>query len=64
MNFNIWIPHLERPEEIEVPRLDNTKFRVTGSEGKTIGSVITQVRKSRSRVAIDPQMCVIPQEED
>ena len=59
-----WIPHIEKPEEVEVPRLDNTRFRVTETEGRKVSRAITRVKKNRGRVAIDPEMCVVPQEED
>ena len=26
-----WIPQVDRPEEVEIPRLDNNKFRVPGT---------------------------------
>ena len=29
-----WVPQLDRPEEKEIPRLDNTKFRVPGALSK------------------------------
>ena len=54
-----WIPHIEKPEEIPVPRLDNSKFRVTELSDKDRRSITTL--KRGGRVNPDPQLCVVPQ---
>lgn len=53
-----WIPQLDPPEEIEVARLDNSKFRV-GPGSATKGTPITSLQRG-GRVNRDPELCVIP----
>ena len=56
-----WIPQLEVPEEKEIPRLDNRKFRVSDTGDKKPSSV-TRVKKFRGKPKIAPQVCVLPEE--
>jgi hypothetical protein len=56
-----WIPQREKPEEVEVQRLDNAQFRVTGTGAATVDKAVTQLKKAKGRVAIEPQLCVVPQ---
>jgi hypothetical protein len=53
-----WIPQVEPPEEIEVPRLDNSKFRVTKIGGGKTPAITTL--KRGGRVNPDPNLCVVP----
>jgi hypothetical protein len=53
-----WIPQLDPPEEIEVARLDNSKFRV-GPGSATKGTPFTSLQRG-GRVNHDPALCVIP----
>ena len=57
-----WIPQVEKPDEIPVPRLDNSKFRVTELSGKKRRAITTL--KRGGRVNPDPQLCVIPEPTD
>jgi hypothetical protein len=53
-----WIPQVEEPDAIPVPRLDNSKFRVPGvSEERK--AVTTTIRRG-GKVVPDPQLCVVP----
>ena len=52
-----WISQVERPEEIAVPRLDNSKFRVTDDVDKR--AVATTLKRG-GRVNPDPTLCVLP----
>jgi hypothetical protein len=53
-----WVPQLDEPEEREVPRLDNRKFRVTElGDGKR--PAVTRLQRG-GRVMVDPNLCVIP----
>ena len=54
-----WIPQLPRPEERPTPRLDNSKFRVTGSEGK--GVPATTIQRGGK---VSPELCVMPQPDE
>ena len=54
-----WIPQLDPPEEIEVPRLDNSKFHV-GPGSDTKKTPVTSLRRG-GRVNHDPALCVIPE---
>ena len=54
-----WVPQLDTPYEIEVPRLDNSKFRI-GPGSSTQGAAITSLQRG-GRVNHDPALCVIPQ---
>jgi hypothetical protein len=54
-----WVPQLDNPEEIPVPRLDNSKFRVTGVAGRKAVNVTTITHGGR--VKPDPQLCVVPE---
>jgi hypothetical protein len=51
-----WVPQLERPEEIAVPRLDISRFRVPGTEWKAEQRV-TKVEGTTGFFAM-PQLCV------
>jgi hypothetical protein len=51
-----WVPQLERPEEIAVPRLDISRFRVPGTEWKA-EQRITKVEGTTGFFAM-PQLCV------
>lgn len=53
-----WIPQVEQTDEIPVPRLDNSKFRVTELSGKKRWAITTLIRGGR--VNPDPQLCVVP----
>jgi len=53
-----WIPQVDEPEEVPVPRLDNSKFRVTEPSGKK--RAITTLKRG-GKVNPDPQLCVVPQ---
>jgi hypothetical protein len=53
-----WIPQIERPEEIAIPQIDNSKFRVPGSLRKRAFKITTV--KTGRRVAFDAQTCVLP----
>ena len=53
-----WIPQLDPPEEIEVARLDNSRFRV-GPGSETKGTPTTSLQRG-GRVNHDPTLCVIP----
>ena len=53
-----WIPQLDPPDEIEVPRLDNSTFRV-GPGSMAMGTPITSLQRG-GRVNHDPALCVIP----
>ncbi|NKB70028.1 MAG: thioredoxin [Candidatus Latescibacteria bacterium] len=53
-----WIPQVEKPEEIPVPRLDNSKFRVTELSGEEKRAITTL--KRGGKVNPDPQLCVVP----
>ena len=53
-----WVPQLDKPDEIEVPRLDNSKFRV-GELGGDKKPAVTKLRRG-GRVTADPNLCVIP----
>ena len=53
-----WIPQLDPPDEIEVPRLDNSTFRV-GPGLMAMGTPITSLQRG-GRVNHDPALCVIP----
>ena len=57
-----WIPQIEKPEEKAVPRLDNSQFRVPGSSQKRAFKVVT-IKKGR-QVTFNPQLCVLPTEEE
>ncbi len=52
-----WIPQLEKPEEKSVPRLDNSQFRVPGSEWEK-EQRIAKVQGVRD-FNPDPQLCVV-----
>jgi hypothetical protein len=52
-----WIPQLDKPDEVEVPRLDNSKFRVLDAPGER--AVVTRLKRG-GRVNPDPALCVIP----
>jgi hypothetical protein len=54
-----WIPQLARPEERPIPRLDNSTFRVTGSEGK--GVPVTTIQRGGK---VSPELCVMPQPDE
>ena len=54
-----WIPQLPKPEERPIPRLDNSKFRVTGSEGK--GMPVTTIQRGGR---VSPELCVMPQPDE
>ncbi len=58
-----WIPQLEKPEEIAVPQLDNRKFHVTDT-GNEKPKYVTRMKKSRGKMKIAPQVCVLPEEEE
>ncbi len=53
-----WVPQLEKPQEVEVPRLDNSKFRVGEIRGNK-KHVVTKLRAG-GRVKADPNLCVVP----
>jgi hypothetical protein len=53
-----WVPQVEEPDEIPVPRLDNSKFRVTDLR-KRKGATTTI--KRGGKVKPDPRLCVVPQ---
>ncbi|MGI9568883.1 MAG: thioredoxin, partial [Desulfobulbia bacterium] len=57
-----YIPQLEEPEEIEIPRLDRTTFRVPGVIEHTPKNVIT-FESGDEYQAID-QLCIVPDDED
>ncbi|MCP4753716.1 MAG: thioredoxin [Proteobacteria bacterium] len=58
-----WVPQLDKPEEKEIPRLDNSQFRVLDSgDGKS--RAVTRLKKRRGKVKIVPQLCVLPESED
>jgi hypothetical protein len=57
-----WIPQVEEPDAIPVPRLDNSTFRVTGFLGEGKGAITTIQRGGR--VKPDPQLCVVPRSTD
>jgi hypothetical protein len=52
-----WVPQLDPPEEIPIPLLDNSKFRVndSGTQRATVATI-----KRGGRVNSDPSLCVIP----
>ena len=52
-----WIPQVEKPDEIAIPRLDNSKFRVTDIADKRV--VATTLRRA-GRVNPDPTLCILP----
>ena len=54
-----WVPQVEKPTEKPVERLDNTRFRVPGSEGTGV-PVRTVEFKSDREIASGEQFCVIP----
>ena len=54
-----WIPQLDLPEEVEVPRLDNSTFRVGPGSG-TGKAAVTSLKRG-GRVNHDPALCVIPE---
>ena len=56
-----WIPQLEKPKEKSVPPLDNSRFRVPGSEWKKEDRV-TKVEGVRG-FNPDPQLCVVTLDE-
>ncbi|MFL2541930.1 MAG: aryl-sulfate sulfotransferase [Candidatus Latescibacterota bacterium] len=57
-----WIPQIDAPVEVAVPRLDNSKFRV-GVLGDEERHVVTELKRG-GRVNPDPQLCVVPQATD
>lgn len=52
-----WVPQVEKPEEIEVPQIDNSKFRVNdaGDNHATVAKI-----KRGGKVNPDPALCVLP----
>jgi hypothetical protein len=57
-----WVPQVEKPEEVDVVRPDNSKFRVPGSPNKRARK-LTNI-KAAKQVAFSPDMCILPREED
>jgi hypothetical protein len=57
-----WIPLVEKPDEVPIHRLDNSKFRVSELPGKK-RRVITALKRG-GRVNPDPQLCVVPERTD
>ena len=53
-----WVPQLDKPDEVEVPRLDNSKFLVMELGGDKKPAV-TKLKRG-GRVTADPNLCVIP----
>ncbi|MBI4283286.1 MAG: thioredoxin, partial [Chloroflexi bacterium] len=53
-----WVPQVEPPKEVPVPRIDNSLLRVPGS--------VQQPKKARRKVAAvaedDTQLCAVPDE--
>ncbi len=52
-----WVPQLLKPEEIAVPRLDISKFRVPGVPWQE-EQRITKVEGAKG-FAVNPQLCVV-----
>ncbi|MFC1971278.1 thioredoxin, partial [Chloroflexota bacterium] len=57
-----WVPQIEKPEEIFIPSIDNSNFRVPGSPRKKVSKVT--LIKSKRKFTYDSQLCVLPSEEE
>jgi hypothetical protein len=57
-----YIPQLEEPEEIAIPRLDRTTYRVPGVKEKAPKNVI-KLESGDEYQAVD-QMCIVPDDEE
>ena len=57
-----WVPQVEKPEEVDIVRPNNSKFRVPGSPNKRARK-LTNI-KTAKQVAFSPDMCILPREED
>ena len=57
-----WVPQVEKPEEVDIVRPNNSKFRVPGSSNKRARK-LTNI-KAAKQVAFSPDMCILPREED
>jgi len=57
-----YIPQIEKPAEIAIPRLDRTTFRVPGVSEKAAKNVIL-LESGDEYQAID-QLCIVPDDED
>ncbi|MHC4105824.1 MAG: aryl-sulfate sulfotransferase, partial [Planctomycetota bacterium] len=57
-----WIPQIEKPDEVPVPRLDSRKLRVSDFSGK-VKPVITKLKRG-GRAVPNPQACALPERSD
>lgn len=53
-----WVPQLDKPDEIPIPRLDSTKFRVPGSPRVKPGKV-TKIKGGVRGFSAESQPCVV-----